>query len=248
MYVEKQMSPVQIAEKLGASPSGVYLALKRHGISTRSSKEAALIQHGKSKLPWKRIAKEYRAGDSCDVLGERYGVANSTITYHLRRMGEPVRPKGLPKGVPSGALIEFDVDAAIKLNKDGKTLTEIAEELGVSYGTLQYRLRSVGYSPRRDLRSKSEISKNYQFHKRKVVEAVGEVCAICGESRCIDLAHIAPKKDGNKLVPENAVPLCPTHHRLFDRGKLNEAEFSKIANKLRAAKKAGYVNSFWGSL
>lgn len=42
-------------------------------------------------------------------------------------------------------------------------------------------------------------------------------CAACGESRQIDAAHIVSKKDGGGWDVDNILPLCPTHHRIFDR-------------------------------
>jgi hypothetical protein len=249
MYWKEGKSTVQIAEELGASFAGVAQAMTRLGIPKRSLQEAALKQHGTINLPWKKIAKEYESKlqPSVDVLAEKYGVANTTITYHLRRLGVRVRAKGeVNKGRPSGNTIHFDVDAAIKMNKSGKTCTEIANELSVSYGVLIYRFRQVGYSPRKDLRSKSEKAKNYQFHKRQVMEALGvEHCMICNEGRVIDLCHISPKCDGHELVPENTLVLCPSHHRLFDSGLLYDQEVRRILLRLKNAAKAGYENKHY---
>lgn len=56
-------------------------------------------------------------------------------------------------------------------------------------------------------------------------------CLICGESRLIEQAHIIPKRlyqdvrmPQHLAILEDTVPLCPTHHRLFDCGRLSRSE------------------------
>jgi len=53
-------------------------------------------------------------------------------------------------------------------------------------------------------------------------------CEICGENRSIDRCHIIPDKLGGSKNEENILYLCPTHHRLFDRFMLSEAEWVQI--------------------
>ncbi len=53
-------------------------------------------------------------------------------------------------------------------------------------------------------------------------------CEICGENRAIDKCHIIPARYGGVLSLENILLLCPTHHRLFDRGQLSLKEIKKI--------------------
>lgn len=242
------MSAVQVAEELGVSSAGVYLALKRLDIPRRGHKDAALNQGRTKRVPWKKVAKEYLRGATCDDLANKYGCANTTITYHLRGMGVSVRKAGESKKGKLAPRVHIDTDLAVKLNQEGKTLPEISDELGVSLGTLHYRLRSIGYKARSGLRARAAKHKNLQYHKRKVAAELEMSCAICGEDRTVDLSHIASAKNGHPMVKENAIVLCPTHHRLFDSGKLSKSEVKAIHSILREAAQNGYVNSFWGAL
>ena len=56
---------------------------------------------------------------------------------------------------------------------------------------------------------------------------------ICGEARYTEKCHIIPRKwdESLKLVKaykKNLLILCPTHHKLFDKGLLNPEEFKLI--------------------
>lgn len=53
-------------------------------------------------------------------------------------------------------------------------------------------------------------------------------CEVCGENRSIDRCHIIPNKLGGSNTEENILFLCPTHHRLFDRFMLSEAEWAQV--------------------
>lgn len=50
-------------------------------------------------------------------------------------------------------------------------------------------------------------------------------CIICGEDRVSEWAHIIAFKDGGPHAGWNVIPLCPTHHRCFDRHLLKPEEF-----------------------
>lgn len=246
LYVRKKMSATQIAEALGVSHAGVYLALKRLGIPRRGRAEAAR-NRGVDSLPWKKIAKEYRAGSNCSELGEKYNCANTTVISRLREAGVEIRLKGHANLGKTWNVVEFDVEKAIKMNQEGAALPEIANKLGITYQTLWYRLKKMGYRPTRH-KAKASKYKNLQYHKRKVAAELEMSCVICGEDRTVDLAHIASAKDGHSLSEENTIVLCPTHHRLFDSGKLSAKEHKKIRPILQRAAGAGFVNSFWGAL
>ena len=60
------------------------------------------------------------------------------------------------------------------------------------------------------------------------IYARNTACEICGENRTIDCCHIIPARFGGEFNEENILYLCPTHHRLFDRGKLTLEEIKKI--------------------
>ena len=58
-------------------------------------------------------------------------------------------------------------------------------------------------------------------------------CEICQENRSVDRAHVVPASIGGLLVDSNYLVLCPTHHRLFDRGRLSRPEWNTITWKDR---------------
>ena len=54
-------------------------------------------------------------------------------------------------------------------------------------------------------------------------------CCICHWDRgTIDLAHKKPAVEGGQYAFDNIIPLCPNHHRLFDRGQLRADEYNAI--------------------
>lgn len=53
-------------------------------------------------------------------------------------------------------------------------------------------------------------------------------CQICGEDRCVDLCHVIPHRKGGSMRKANTIYLCPNHHRLFDRRRLNYEEYKKV--------------------
>lgn len=67
-----------------------------------------------------------------------------------------------------------------------------------------------------------------------------EKCCLCGwDEANVDLAHVVPHLEGGSCSYDNIVPLCPNHHRVYDRGLSREvhmeifAEFiESIAQKL----------------
>lgn len=54
-------------------------------------------------------------------------------------------------------------------------------------------------------------------------------CCLCGFIP-VDWAHIKASQNGGKSHKDNLAPLCPNHHRLYDRGQLSTRELSKIVS------------------
>ena len=64
----------------------------------------------------------------------------------------------------------------------------------------------------------------------------GASCEICGESRVVEAAHILPRKViGERWDRWMLLNLCPTHHRLYDTGRLNKEEWQKIEVQVKVA-------------
>ena len=49
---------------------------------------------------------------------------------------------------------------------------------------------------------------------------VGGACVVCRQTKGITPAHLAPRSLGGCDHPECVVPLCWTHHRAYDTGRL----------------------------
>ncbi|MDO8488742.1 MAG: HNH endonuclease signature motif containing protein [Candidatus Omnitrophota bacterium] len=68
---------------------------------------------------------------------------------------------------------------------------------------------------------------------------IAKECLICGETRVVDRCHIISRcMDENSVFQNkeyrkrNILPLCPTHHKCFDRGKLTQEELGKIKDRI----------------
>jgi endogenous inhibitor of DNA gyrase (YacG/DUF329 family) len=62
------------------------------------------------------------------------------------------------------------------------------------------------------------------YLKKGKQKEYGSECVICGFARFIEYAHVIPRRNGGSIHPDNIMPLCPNHHRLFDRNRLTEEE------------------------
>lgn len=83
-----------------------------------------------------------------------------------------------------------------------------------------------------------------KIRHQKKCGTFGASCAICGESRVVDGCHIVSKREGGPVESWNMLPLCPTHHKLFDRNEMNQSEYSRIEAKVKSAweRKAQVLN------
>lgn len=60
----------------------------------------------------------------------------------------------------------------------------------------------------------------------RMKQLYGISCFLCDYSRYVEYAHIVPAKQGGTVHPDNIIPLCPNHHRLYDQDMLNSEELS----------------------
>lgn len=64
--------------------------------------------------------------------------------------------------------------------------------------------------------------------KRSEGKGKCEPCTICNEDRFTDGAHFpTPQSKGGT----ETIPLCPTHHKLLDKGRLSLSELKEIWKK-----------------
>lgn len=64
---------------------------------------------------------------------------------------------------------------------------------------------------------KERNSSVYSSYRTTCFYYHGEQCIICGEKEVVDAHHLDGDRSNN--VPENLIPLCPTHHCYIHRGK-----------------------------
>ena len=50
---------------------------------------------------------------------------------------------------------------------------------------------------------------------------VGAMCVVCGQTRGLTPAHLAPRSLGGCDHPDCVVPMCWTHLRAYDTGRLD---------------------------
>ena len=76
---------------------------------------------------------------------------------------------------------------------------------------------------------KSEKQKSNQKKRTIVLLTKEKKCLICGETRKVEKCHLPSKRFlDDYLTREYIIYLCPTHHKLLDRGGLTEKEKEKL--------------------
>lgn len=108
------------------------------------------------------------------------------------------------------------------LAQDGKSLEEIAAIFNVPVKRAANAMHRFKHRRGHSL-SASSI-------RRRWVK--GKSCLICGFDRYIEAAHIIPAKAGGPMDDDNLMPLCPNHHRLFDRKALLLEEAIQIRDRV----------------
>lgn len=242
LYLESGLSTTSVARKLGASENGVRKAMIRYGVPLRSRREAALSQSKRAHVrcaDWGRLAERYDSGELLFDLAKEVGCSPATASAHLSEH-TTLRKRGSAVNGNRRNRLDVDVDEAIRMNREGKTLSHIGELMGVSVQVLSSRFREAGVSVLRHRYAREKFA-NLQVHKRKVAQAIdASSCVICSETRGAQLCHIRARRDGGQLTPDNTVALCPNHHWFFDRGTLKDSELSVLKPYLEAAAAKGY--------
>lgn len=103
----------------------------------------------------------------------------------------------------------------------------IAKKLGCSEGEVHVLKRRINYAWRT---VKITNYKAPSHNARRWAKDTG--CIICFENRVVDAAHLLAATKGGGREKENIIPLCPTHHRLYDQNKLNTGELTKLSEYL----------------
>jgi len=78
--------------------------------------------------------------------------------------------------------------------------------------------------------------------ERVVGKGLDEPCLVCEERRFTERAHF-PKRKRPGEEGKETIPLCPTHHKLLEHGRLSKSEFEAI-RKARFSSQFGSVEEF----
>lgn len=99
----------------------------------------------------------------------------------------------------------------------------VTDKLGCDAATVKRRAKALGFEwqPRR-IWTGSMGSREQAY-----VKQFG--CVVCGERRRVEAAHGVARQHGGLGTIENLIPLCPTHHRCYDKNELHEWELERLS-------------------
>lgn len=236
MYLDQKFSLDEIAKRVGASRSGIYVSLMSSGVTLRTPSEAS--SQGR-RVNWRPFVERYSRGETVTSIANEVGCAVCTAALHLREAGAKIRRRG---SSPARRIV-FDLESAIKKNKSGETLTEIARGLKISPTMLYNRFREAGHKTVRHLFPDDEIRRTCRTPvRRAIAQAIGKTCRICGWTPIVQ-AHIQGSEfGGSDSDVLNFIALCDNHHRGFDNGGFGPAELRKIHSELQKAAEAGFIH------
>jgi transposase len=97
-----------------------------------------------------RIVDLYRKGLSTMAVAVQMDLSSSGVYYALKRMGEPLRPPGHPKGMPAHNKSSHNKSSRgrmaklVSLYRRGLSLREVGRKLDISFQRVQQILAYVG--------------------------------------------------------------------------------------------------------
>ncbi len=88
---------------------------------------------------------------------------------------------------------------------------------------------SVVTSSRAKIKTTSNTLKREKTFRESILNVHGSKCSCCSISikELVEAAHIVPVSSGGSDSYQNGIPLCPTHHRAFDKHLFTFAPFTK---------------------
>lgn len=113
------------------------------------------------------------------------------------------------------------------LYKEGKTLRQIADILGINRNAVSGQISRMKIADRFGDGIYSKVSS--QRARRFLKDYFGvQGCELCGYTRFVELAHVTERKNGGQSTLDNCLLLCPSCHRLFDYNMLADEEKAKL--------------------
>ncbi len=138
LYVEKNMSTVEISKKVNLSSTAILNILKRNGCKLRSIKEAKKGKLRGSNLPQQMIIKKYiEELKSSRKIADELHISHRSVLNVLNENNIKVRPSYFNYKNP----LE---DEVVKLYKEEKkSIKKICEVVGMSYGGVNKILKKL---------------------------------------------------------------------------------------------------------
>ncbi|HVY77941.1 MAG TPA: helix-turn-helix domain-containing protein [Solirubrobacterales bacterium] len=149
------------------------------------------------------LAKEL----SLDAIGELIGRHPSTVSYWLKKHG--LEAGGAARHAPKG---EVDPELLRQRVAEGKSIREIADELGAGYSTIRYWIRREGLETERSAR-------------RKEGKAAAEAGLLKAYMRCATHGHTAffLRPDGGFRCAKCGIAAVSKRRRQVKRTLVDEA-------------------------
>lgn len=126
---ESGLNSNQVADRLDCSGRTIIRVLKRMNVERKSYRQVK-----NKELKEAPLLDEYVSGVSITDLASRYNCDVTTMYRHIRKSGACIRP--------SHYYFSYDIDIELvaSMYRDGLTISEISERLGVSGGVIRSRL------------------------------------------------------------------------------------------------------------
>lgn len=163
----------------------------------------------------------------CEHCGVEFHAYHKTLRYCSNLCSVRANPK--PQNFPKYAItLELLKEADRDTPYGESRLKYVADRVGCTPSAVGYAAKRLGFTWTKRPRLKLFGKTTHVEHK--YVRGIG--CVVCGEKRIVEAAHLWPCRDGGSGMVENIIPLCPTHHRLYDRGGLSDEENDKFVDFL----------------
>jgi DNA-binding CsgD family transcriptional regulator len=216
--LESGSSPTEIAEALELSRNTVYYHLRRLREDAARTGEAA-PDAVPPRARWSVTTRDavhrlLAEGLTRTEIADRLGMTRSTVTYHARRLGEPI---------DETCARRYDWPAIQAYYDEGHSVRECARVFGFSlqsWHAARLRGQLTTRSPAMPLSELLVIDRHrsrQNIKRRLLAEGLKRsACEICrgetwlGQPIPLDLHHANRVRDDNRL--ENLMLLCPNCH------------------------------------